>query len=108
VLLATGRYLGEGFDDPRLDTLFLTMPIAWKGTLAQYAGRLHRLHDAKREVLIYDYVDQDVPVLARMAAKRRRAYHSIGYGISAEDSVLSAEPMTGAQPRETAQSAKSV
>ena len=52
-LFATGRYLGEGFDDSRLDTLFLTMPIAWKGTLAQYAGRLHRLNDAKREVIIY-------------------------------------------------------
>jgi superfamily II DNA or RNA helicase len=71
VIVATGRYLGEGFDDSRLDTLFLTMPIAWKGTLAQYAGRLHRLHDAKREVIIYDYVDMSVPVLARMAAKRR-------------------------------------
>ena len=87
VLLATGRYLGEGFDDPRLDTLFLTMPIAWKGTLAQYAGRLHRLHDAKREVLIYDYVDQNVPVLARMASKRRKAYQSIGYRISALDEL---------------------
>jgi superfamily II DNA or RNA helicase len=57
VIVATGRYLGEGFDDSRLDTLFLTMPIAWKGTLAQYAGRLHRLNDAEREVIIYDYVD---------------------------------------------------
>lgn len=85
LILATGRYLGEGFDDPRLDTLFLTMPVAWKGTLSQYAGRLHRLHDEKREVLIYDYVDQNVPVLAKMAAKRRRAYLSIGYQISASD-----------------------
>ena len=91
VLLATGRYLGEGFDDPRLDTLFLTMPIAWKGTLAQYAGRLHRLHDTKREVLIYDYVDQNVPVLARMAAKRRKAYQSIGYRISSSDDSLSTQ-----------------
>ena len=75
VIVATGRYLGEGFDESRLDTLFLTMPIAWKGTLAQYAGRLHRLNDAKREVIIYDYVDASVPVLARMAAKRRIGYH---------------------------------
>jgi superfamily II DNA or RNA helicase len=82
VIVATGRYLGEGFDDSRLDTLFLTMPIAWKGTLAQYAGRLHRLNDAKREVIIYDYVDMRVPVLARMAAKRRLGYQSIGYKIS--------------------------
>ena len=81
VIVATGRYLGEGFDDSRLDTLFLTMPIAWKGTLAQYAGRLHRLNDAKREVIIYDYVDMRVPVLARMAAKRRIGYQAIGYKI---------------------------
>jgi superfamily II DNA or RNA helicase len=81
VIVATGRYLGEGFDDSRLDTLFLTMPIAWKGTLAQYAGRLHRLNDAKREVIIYDYVDVNVPVLARMAAKRRAGYQAIGYKV---------------------------
>ena len=56
-MLATGRYLGEGFDDASLDTLFLTMPISWKGTLAQYVGRLHREHHAKREVIVYDYVD---------------------------------------------------
>lgn len=82
VILATGRYLGEGFDDQRLDTLFLTMPVAWRGTLAQYAGRLHRLHDSKREVVIYDYVDGDVPVLARMAAKRAAGYSAIGYSIA--------------------------
>lgn len=83
VILATGRYLGEGFDDERLDTLFLTMPVAWRGTLAQYAGRLHRMHDSKREVVIYDYVDRDVPVLARMAAKRAAGYSAIGYSITA-------------------------
>ncbi len=82
VIVATGRYLGEGFDDQRLDTLFLTMPIAWRGTLAQYAGRLHRLHDPKREVVIYDYVDRDIPVLARMAAKRAAGYSAIGYTIA--------------------------
>ena len=81
VIVATGRYLGEGFDDSRLDTLFLTMPIAWKGTLAQYAGRLHRLNDAKREVIIYDYADMKVPVLARMAVKRRVGYQAIGYKV---------------------------
>jgi superfamily II DNA or RNA helicase len=83
VVVATGRYLGEGFDDARLDTLFLTMPIAWKGAVTQYAGRLHRLHHAKREVVIYDYVDDNVPVLARMAAKRRTAYQALGYRMSA-------------------------
>lgn len=81
VILATGRYLGEGFDDARLDTLFLTLPISWRGTLTQYAGRLHRLHYMKKEVLVYDYVDFEVPVLSRMFVKRRRGYKSIGYEI---------------------------
>jgi superfamily II DNA or RNA helicase len=66
LLIATGRYIGEGFDDARLDTLFLTMPISWRGTLQQYAGRLHRLHDNKRVVRIYDYVDVNVPMFMRM------------------------------------------
>ncbi|WP_343504774.1 MULTISPECIES: TOTE conflict system archaeo-eukaryotic primase domain-containing protein [Roseobacteraceae] len=79
LILATGRYVGEGFDDARLDTLFLTMPIAWKGTLAQYVGRLHRRHDDKRDVLVVDYVDSSVPVLTRMAAKRRAGYRALGY-----------------------------
>jgi superfamily II DNA or RNA helicase len=86
LLIATGRYLGEGFDDPRLDTLFLAMPISWRGTLAQYAGRLHRLHGEKREVIIYDYVDRRVPMLARMAAKRRAGYGSLGYEIGVDSS----------------------
>jgi len=77
----TGRYLGEGFDDSRLDTLFLVMPVSWKGTLAQYVGRLHRDHDGKREVVVHDYVDRAVPVLARMAAKREAGYKSLGYVI---------------------------
>jgi len=79
LVLATGRYLGEGFDDARLDTLFLVMPISWKGTLAQYVGRLHRDHDGKQEVVVYDYVDRAVPVLARMAAKREKEYKALGY-----------------------------
>jgi superfamily II DNA or RNA helicase len=79
IILATGRYLGEGFDDPRLDTLFLTMPIAWKGTLAQYVGRLHRDYQDKHEVVVHDYVDASVPVLARMAAKRQTGYRALGY-----------------------------
>ncbi|HJP53316.1 MAG TPA: hypothetical protein QF556_01175 [Rhodospirillales bacterium] len=80
ILVATGRYLGEGFDDARLDTLFLAMPISWRGTLAQYAGRLHRLHHAKRDVIIYDYVDASMPLLARMGDKRRAGYRNLGYG----------------------------
>lgn len=79
VLVATGRYIGEGFDDPRLDTLFLAMPVSWKGTLVQYTGRLHRLHPGKRDVQIFDYVDREVPMLLRMFAKRLRGYRSIGY-----------------------------
>ena len=81
VLIATGRYVGEGFDDARLDTLFLTMPISWKGTLAQYVGRLHRLHAAKREVLVHDYVDGAMPVLRRMSEKHVRGYESLGYTV---------------------------
>lgn len=79
LVLATGRYVGEGFDDARLDTLFLALPVSWKGTLVQYAGRLHRSHPGKREVRIYDYVDREVPVLARMFERRLRGYRAIGY-----------------------------
>ncbi len=79
VLVATGRYIGEGFDDARLDTLFLALPVSWKGTLVQYTGRLHRLHPGKTEVRIYDYVDKDVPMLFKMFKKRLRGYRAIGY-----------------------------
>jgi superfamily II DNA or RNA helicase len=81
VILATGRYLGEGFDDARLDTLFLAMPISWKGTLQQYVGRLHRLHHDKTEVRVYDYVDPRIPMLMRMLDKRLRGYRALGYSI---------------------------
>ena len=79
VLLATGKLVGEGFDHPPLDTLFLSMPISWKGTLQQYAGRLHREHILKEEVLIYDYVELEHPQLARMWEKRQRGYRTMGY-----------------------------
>ena len=79
ILVATGKYAGEGFDMPRLDTLFLTMPISWKGTLQQYAGRLHRLYDGKKEVQVYDYVDIHVAMLEKMYQKRLKGYASIGY-----------------------------
>lgn len=81
LIVATGRYIGEGFDDPRLDTLFLAMPISWHGTLAQYAGRLHRLYHAKKEVIVYDYVDRQIPMLTRMAEKRMKGYAQLGYVI---------------------------
>jgi superfamily II DNA or RNA helicase len=79
VVLATGRYIGEGFDDSRLDTLLLAMPIAWKGTVVQYAGRLHRPHPDKHDALVYDYVDTELPVLRRMFTKRLKTYHALGY-----------------------------
>ena len=79
LILATGRYLGEGFDHSRLDTLFMALPISWKGTIAQYAGRLHRDHHSKSEVVIYDYADMNVPMLAKMYERRLRGYKAIGY-----------------------------
>jgi superfamily II DNA or RNA helicase len=79
LLLATGRYIGEGFDDAQLDTLFLALPVPWKGAIVQYTGRLHRLHPGKREVRIFDYVDGNVPMLLRMFEKRLRGYRAIGY-----------------------------
>ncbi len=85
VILATGRYLGEGFDDERLDTLFLALPISWRGTLTQYAGRLHRLNAAKKEVIIYDYVDFEVPVLAKMHARRKTGYKALGYEVELQE-----------------------
>jgi hypothetical protein len=78
-LITTGKYIGEGFDEPRLDTMFLAMPISWKGTLQQYAGRLHRLYENKNEVQIYDYVDAHVRMLERMYSKRLNGYAAIGY-----------------------------
>jgi superfamily II DNA or RNA helicase len=81
IIVATGRYLGEGFDDARLDTLFLALPVSWRGTIAQYAGRLHRSHENKKEVVIYDYADLEVPMLAKMHERRRGGYRAIGYEI---------------------------
>jgi len=89
VLLATGRLIGEGFDHPPLDTLVLAMPISWKGTLQQYAGRLHREHADKQEVRIYDYAEIDQPQLARMWNKRQRGYRDMGYELKLlEKSIL--------------------
>lgn len=92
VLLATGRYLGEGFDDARLDTLFLTLPVSWRGTIAQYVGRLHRLHDRKREVRVYDYADLQIPMLARMFNRRCKGYEAVGYAIQLPASALPGWP----------------
>jgi len=83
-ILATGSYAGEGFDDARLDTLLLAMPVSWRGTLQQYVGRLHRLHEGKKVVQVYDYVDPQAPMLARMYEKRLRGYQAIGYKVAQE------------------------
>lgn len=102
VLLATGRYIGEGFDDPQLDTLFLTLPVSWHGTIAQYAGRLHRLYDGKREVRIHDYADLRVPMLARMFDRRCRGYEAIGYTISLPASAIPGWPAEVTLPADPA------
>ena len=91
-LIATGRYIGEGFDDARLDTLFLTLPVSWRGTIAQYVGRLHRLHHSKREVRVYDYADLNVPMLARMFDRRCRGYEAVGYTILLPASAIPGWP----------------
>lgn len=94
VIVATGKYIGEGFDYPRLDTLFLALPISWKGNIAQYAGRLHRDYDGKNEVRIYDYVDIRIPICDSMYRKRLRGYASVGYGVTKpteENSILKHE-----------------
>ena len=93
VLVATGRFLGEGFDDPRLDTLFLTMPVSWHGTIAQYVGRLHRLHEGKRSARVYDYADMEVLMLARMFERRCLGYEAVGYTILVPASALPGWPM---------------
>jgi superfamily II DNA or RNA helicase len=78
-LLATASLVGEGFDMPQLDTLFLTLPVSFKGRIIQYAGRLHRANEGKSEVRIYDYVEPDHPLTAHMHRKRMTAYRELGY-----------------------------
>lgn len=92
-MIATGKLVGEGFDDPRLDTLFLTLPVSWRGTVAQYAGRLHRLCDGKKEVRIYDYADLEAPMLARMFDRRCRGYEAIGYTVVLPASAIPGWPV---------------
>jgi very-short-patch-repair endonuclease len=91
-ILATGKYVGEGFDHPRLDTLFLTLPVSWRGTIAQYVGRLHRLHEGKRDVRVYDYADLNIPMLSRMFDRRCRGYEALGYTILLPGSALPGWP----------------
>lgn len=81
ILVATGKLIGEGFDYPRLDTLIMATPVAWKGVVEQYAGRLNRDYDGKKSVMIYDYVDSHISMFDRMYHKRLKAYRQIGYDI---------------------------
>ena len=92
VLIGTGKYVGEGFDDARLDTLFVTLPVSWRGTITQYVGRLHRLHDGKRDVRVYDYADLNVPMLSRMFDRRCRGYEALGYEIILPASAIPGWP----------------
>ena len=92
VVLATGRFVGEGFDQPHLDTLFLTMPVSWHGTVAQYVGRLYRLHEGKHEVRVFDYADLDVPMLGRMFERRCRAYGAQDYSVERPASAVPGWP----------------
>lgn len=94
ILLATGKLVGEGFDHPPLDTLVLAMPISWKGTLQQYAGRLHREHAGKTDVRIIDFVDTGHPALVRMWDKRQRGYRTMGYRIGETQTVMQAIPQS--------------
>jgi len=94
VIVATGKYVGEGFDYARLDTLFLVLPVAWKGIVAQYAGRLHREFEGKHDVQIYDYIDIRVPVCESMYRKRLKGYASIGYRIRNSEVFNSLFPTT--------------
>ena len=94
VVVATGKYVGEGFDLPRLDTLMLAQPVSWKGLIAQYTGRLHRNYAGKTETRIYDYIDLRVPICDSMYRKRLHGYKAVGYSIAVANEGLFAEPTT--------------
>ncbi|WP_066196045.1 DEAD/DEAH box helicase [Gracilibacillus timonensis] len=86
LIIATGKYIGEGFDDDKLDCLFLVYPISWKGALQQYVGRLHRVHQDKSEVRVYDYIDHQEPILQNSYESRLKGYHSLGYKVKGDHS----------------------
>lgn len=94
VVVATGKYVGEGFDLPRLDTLMLALPVSWKGLIAQYTGRLHRNYPGKSETRIYDYIDLRVPICDSMYRKRLHGYKAVGYSIAIANEGLFAELTT--------------
>jgi hypothetical protein len=84
--------LARASTTPRLDTLFLALPVSWRGTIAQYVGRLHRLHDGKHEVRVYDYADLNVPMLAKMFDRRCQGYEAVGYTIQLPGSAVAGWP----------------
>lgn len=94
VVVATGKYVGEGFDLPRLDTLMLALPVSWKGLIAQYTGRLHRDYPGKKEVRIYDYIDLRVPICDSMYKKRLHGYKAVGYSVAVVNDGIFAERTT--------------
>lgn len=94
VVVATGKYVGEGFDLPRLDTLMLALPVSWKGLIAQYTGRLHRDYPGKSDVRIYDYIDLRVPICDSMYKKRLHGYKAVGYSVSVVNDGIFAERTT--------------
>ena len=98
VLVATGKLIGEGFDHPALDTMVLAMPVSWRGTLQQYAGRLHREHAGKSDVRIIDFVDAGHPALLRMWDKRQRGYRAMGYRMKSEDPTVTAQQSVAFDP----------
>ena len=89
IIVATGKYIGEGFDDSKLDVLFLTMPVSGESIVLQYAGRLHRKNDNKKEILIYDYVDENYPQTRNMFLKRKKVYEKMGYEIMKDNNQIS-------------------
>ncbi len=99
IILATGKLIGEGFDHPSLDTLILAMPISWRGTLSQYAGRLNRVCAGKDTLRIYDYIDSQDPRLSRMWNKRERGYRALGYTIVRTEHRNHIDPGTPAHAR---------
>ncbi|MBQ9604568.1 MAG: hypothetical protein IJR45_04045 [Firmicutes bacterium] len=102
LIVATGQYIGEGFNYPRLDTLLLAMPISWSGNVEQYAGRLNRDFDSKKNVIIYDYIDGHIPMLERMYQKRLRTYKKIGFDIYSQTSEKNEETNSIFGPEEYA------
>ncbi|GGN52563.1 MULTISPECIES: DEAD/DEAH box helicase [Oceanobacillus] len=93
LIIATGKYIGEGFDNPRLDTLFLIFPFSWKGTLQQYVGRLHRIHEQKSVVKVYDYIDRKEGIFENMYENRKKGYKALGYVMPKEGQEKLTEQM---------------